>query len=178
MRALARWKFDFENPALESKLSLQQDDIKVLAVMFENLLLYDGTMNSVPSPPGYITKEGFPNLSVLNSAKLGAVKLTRGVFGHRGDLTLFIGSKDGNTEIADFCIDAIKRGGINLEDTEFVQKLYGLYFLGPRLNIQISIVEALTKSSVAANMMPQMLQLVEKGFQGNDLQVKNFVLMI
>ena len=169
MRSLARWKFDYENPSsggLRDRLGMKDEDVKVLAGMFERLLLYDGTVGSVPVPPGYVTKEGFPNLHALNAAKLAAVKLTRGAFGKEGVLTLFIGTKDGNTEIADFCIDAIKRGGIDLEDRDYILKLYDLYFSVPRLNIQISIVETLSKSVLATNMMPQMLQLIEKGFQG------------
>ena len=169
MRTLPRWNFDYENPELREKLGLQDEDVKCLAGMFERLLLYDGTTSSVPAPPPYVTKDGFPNLHALNSAKLAAVKLTRGAFGKEGALTLFIGTKDGNTEIADFCIDAIKRGGIDLEDKEYIRKLYDLYFSAPRLNIQISIVETLSKSLLAANMMPQMLQLIEKGFQGISL---------
>ena len=166
MRTLARWKFDYETPGLVERLGLQEQDVKSLAVLFEKLMLYDGATNSMTTPPIYVTKEGFPNLHALNAAKLAAVKLTRGALGKDGALTLFIGTKDGNTEISDFCIDAIKRGGIDLEDQNYIQKLYDLYLSIPRLNIQISIVENLSKSVVAANKMPQMLQLIEKGFQG------------
>ena len=166
MRTLARWKFDYETPGLAQRLGLQEQDIKSLAGMFEKLMLYDGTTNSMPTPPTYVAKEGFPNLPALNAAKLAAVKLTRGALGKDGALTLFIGTKDGNAEIAGFCIDAIKRGGIDLEDQNYIHKLYDLYFSVPRLNIQISIVENLSKSVLAANKMPQMLQLIEKGFQG------------
>lgn len=166
MKTFARWKFDYETPGLVERLGLQEKDVKSLAVMFEKLMLYDGTTNSIPAPPIYITKEGFPNLHALNAAKLAGVKLTRGALGKDGALTLFIGTKDGNAEIAAFCIDAIKRGGIDLEDQDYIHKLYNLYFSVPRLNIQISIVENLSKSMLAANKMPQMLQLIEKGFQG------------
>jgi hypothetical protein len=41
-----------------------------------------------------------------------------------------------------------------------------LYFSAPRLNIQVATVEALAKSVIAANTMPLMLKLIEKGFQG------------
>ena len=97
---------------------------------------------------------------------MAAVKLTRGALGKDGNLALFIGARDGNADVADFCADAIKRGGINLEDISYVRSLYDLYFSGPRLNIQISIVESLSKSVIAANMMPQMLKLIESGFNG------------
>jgi hypothetical protein len=166
MRALARWKFDFETPGLRERIGLEDADVKTLAGLFERLLLYDGTANSQPTPPVYISKEGFPNLNALNAAKFAAAKITRGAFGKDGALTLFIGARDGNAEIADFCIDAIKRGGVDLEDIGYVPGLYDLYFSAPRLNIQIAIVEALAKSVIAANMMPFMLQLIEKGFQG------------
>ena len=166
MRALSRWKFDYESPGLTERLELQEQDVKSLAGMFEKLMLYDGSTNAIPSPPLYVTKEGFPNLHALNAAKLAAAKLTRGAFGKEGALTLFIGSKDGNIEISDFCIDAIKRGGVDLEDREYILKLYDLYSFVPRLNIQISTVETLSKSVLATNMMPQMLRLIENGFQG------------
>ena len=165
MKALARWKFDYEIPGMGERLGLEDADIKALAGLFERLLLYDGTIGSVPPPPPYISKDGFPNLSALNAAKLAAVKLTRGSLGKEGALTLFIGTKDGNTEIADFCIDAIKRGGVDLEDPAYIRGLYDLYFSGPRLSIQIAVVESLSKSVLAANTMPQMLQLIAKGFQ-------------
>jgi hypothetical protein len=166
MRTLARWKFDYETPGLEKRIGAGKADITALAGMFEKLLLYDGTATSVPALPPYISKDGFPNLQALNEAKLAAVKLTRGAFDKEGALTLFIGTKDGNDAVASFCVDAVKRGGIDLDDAAYVSKLYDLYFSGPRLNIQISTVETLSKSKLAANKMPQMLQLVEKGFQG------------
>jgi hypothetical protein len=166
MRALARWKFDYDTPGLRERLGLSEQDITVLAGLFEKLLLYDGTIGSVPTPPAYISKDGFPNLNALNAAKLAAVKMTRGAFGTEGTLTLFIGTKDGNSEIADFCIDAIKRGGVDLENAAYIKALYDLYFSGPRLSLQIAIVETLTKSVLATNSMPQMLKLIEKGFQG------------
>ena len=173
MKTLSRWKFDYETPGLVESLGLQVQDIKSLAGMFEKLMLYDGTTNSIPTPPMYITKDGFPNLYALNAAKLAAVKLTRGALGKDGALTLFIGTKDGNTEITNFCIDAIKRGGIDLEDQNYIHKLYDLYFSIPRLNIQISILENLSKSVLAANKMPQMLQLIDKGFQGIIFLIQN-----
>ena len=167
MRALALWKFDYETPGLRERLGLDDADVKALARLFEPLLLYDGTVASVPTPPAYISKEGFPNLNALNSAKLAAVKLTRGALGKDGTLTLFIGTKDGNTDIADFCVDAIKRGGVDLEDPSYIRSLYELYLSGARLNLQVSIVESLSKSVLAANTMPQMLQVIESGFQGS-----------
>lgn len=166
MRALARWKFDYETPGLKERVELDEADCKTLAGLFERLLLYDGTTNSQPPPPAYISKEGFPNLNALNAAKLAAAKITRGALGKDGILTLFIGARDGNTEIADFCVDAIKRGGVDLEDLGYIQGLYDLYFSGPRLNIQIAIVETLGKSVIAANMMSRMLSLIDKGFKG------------
>lgn len=168
MRALARWKFDYDTPGLRDRLGLEDADVKALAGLFERLLLYDGTIASAPAPPAYISKDGFPNLTALNCAKLAAVRLTRGALGNDGVLTLFIGTKDGNTEIADFCVDAIKRGGVDLEDPGYIRALYDLYFAGPRLVIQISIVESLSKSVLAANSMPQMLQVIMKGFQGTN----------
>ena len=168
MRALARWKFDYDTPGLRDRLGLEDADVKALAGLFERLLLYDGTIASAPAPPAYISKDGFPNLTALNSAKLAAVRLTRGALGKDGVLTLFIGTKDGNTEIADFCVDAIKRGGVDLEDPGYIRALYDLHFAGPRLVIQISIVESLSKSVLAANSMPQMLQVIMKGFQGTN----------
>jgi hypothetical protein len=166
MRALARSKFDYDTPGLRDRLGLEDQDIQTLAGLFEKLLLYDGTASSTPTPPAYISKDGFPNLNALNTAKMAAVKLTREAFGKEGALTLFIGAKDGNSEVADFCTDALKRGEVNLEDTKYIQKLYELYFSEPRLNIQIAIIDTFSKSVAAANIMPQMLQLVEKGFQG------------
>lgn len=166
MRALARWKFDYDSPAFQELLGLEEADVKILTGWFERLLLYDGTAASVPIPPAYISKDGFPNLRALNAAKMAAVKLTRGVLGGEGALTLFIGTKDGNSEVAEFCADAIKRGGVNLEDERYVRGLYDLYFAGPKLNLQIAIVESLSKSVFAANLMPQLLQLVEAGFRG------------
>lgn len=166
LRALARWKFDYETPGLRERIGLEEADVKCLAGLFERLLLYDGTANSQPPPPAYISKEGFPNLNALNAAKLAATKVTRGALGKDGALTLFIGARDGNAEIADFCVDAIKRAGVDLEDPGYIKGLYDLYFSGTRPNIQVAIVETLAKSVVAANMMPVMLQLIEKGFQG------------
>jgi hypothetical protein len=166
MRALALWKFDYDTPGLRKRLGLDDPDVTALARLFEPLLLYDGTATSVPTPPAYISKEGFPNLHVLNSAKLAAVKLARGALGKDGILTLFIGTKDGNTDVANFCVDAIKRGGVDLEDPAYIQALYDLYLSGPRLNIQVSIVESLSKSVLAANTTPQMLHVIETGFQG------------
>jgi hypothetical protein len=173
MRALARWKFDYETPGLGERLGIEEQDIKVLAGLFERLLLYDGTTSSIPPPPTYVSKDGFPNLHALNSAKMAAVKLTRGAFEKAGGLVLFIGAKDGNTEVADFCIDATKRLGTDLENEGYIRGLYELYSSGPRLNIQISIVETLSKSVLGANMMPQMLQLLEKGFQGSHIPESN-----
>jgi hypothetical protein len=166
MRALERWKFDYETPGLAERISLDKKDAKCLAGMFEKLLLYDGTVNSKPLPPPYISKEGFPNLNALNAAKLAAAKLTRGALGEDGSLALFIGARDANAEVADFCNDAIKRLGINLEDASLIRGLYALYFSDPRLNVQISILETLGRSVLAANMMPEMLQLLQKGFEG------------
>ena len=166
MRALARWKFDYETPGLRERIGLEDADVKALAGMFERLVLYDGTAGSTPAPPAYITKEGFPNLTALNTAKMAAVKLTRGALGKDGNLNLFIGARDGNADIASFCADAIKRGGLDLEDTAFVTGLYDLYLSSPRLNIQIAIVETLTKSVKAANTMPQVLKVIEIGFEG------------
>jgi len=166
MRALARWKFDYETPGLRERLNLADADVSALAKLFENLLLYDGTTTSVPPPPGYVSKEGFPTLNALNEAKLAAAKFARGALGKDGNLVLFIGSRDGSTEVRDFCIDALKRGGIDLEDEKYIHGLYELYLAGPRVNIQIAILEALAKSTVATNMMPDMLQLVDAGFQG------------
>lgn len=172
MRTVARWKFDYETPGLDERIGLGEADIKALSGMFEKLLLYDGTPNSVPGPPPYISKDGFPNFQALTEAKLAAVKLTRGAFAKEGALTLFIGSKDGNDAVASFCIDAINRGGADLEDDTFIAKLYELYFAGPRLSIQISIVEALSKSKLAANKMSETLRVVEKCLQGNAHSVK------
>jgi hypothetical protein len=92
--------------------------------------------------------------------------LTRGALGKEGNLALFIGARDGNTEVADFCVDAVKRNGVNVEDVGYIHGLYDLYFSGPKVNIQVAVVETLSKSVVAANTMPQMLQLVESGFKG------------
>ena len=169
MRALVRWKFDYETPGLRDKLNLSDADVRALAELFEKLLLYDGTATSIPPPPAYISKEGFPNLHVLNAAKLAAAKFTRGALGREGNLALFIGARDGSTEVRDFCLDAIKRGGVDLEDEAYIRKLYELYAVGPRVNMQIAILESLGKSVVATNMMPNMLQLVESGFQGISL---------
>jgi hypothetical protein len=166
MRALARWKFDYENPGLRERLGLDDADVEALAGLFERLLLYDGTSTSIPTPPAYIGKDGFPNLHALNSAKLAAVKLTRGALGKEGNLALFIGVRDGNADVSSFSSDAIKRSGINVEDENYIRGLYDLYLAGPRLNIQIAVVEALSKSVKAANMMPQMLKVIETGFQG------------
>jgi len=166
MRALARWKFDYETPGLRERLKLGDADVKALAKLFENLLLYDGTLASTPPPPPYVSKEGFPNLNVLNTAKLAAAKLTRGALGKDGNLALFIGARDGNSEVAEFCADAIKRGGVDLEEEQYIRGLYDLYATGPRINIKIAIVETLGKSVLAANTMPNMLRLVEEGFQG------------
>ncbi len=165
MRALVRWNFDLQTPGLSEQLGLSKEDSKCLASMFENLLLYDGTMGSQPPPPTYISKDGFPNLNALNAAKLAAAKLTRAALGEDGALTLFIGARDANTEVADFCNDAIKRLGINYEDPTVVRGLYSLYFSEPRLNIQIGIIEALGRSVLAANTMPEMLQLLQRGFE-------------
>lgn len=167
MRALARSKFDYDTPGLRDRLGLDDQDIHTLAELFEKLLLYDGTASSTPTPPVYVSKDGFPNLNTLNAAKMAAVKLTHEAFGKEGVLTLFIGARDGNAEVAGFCIDALKRGEVNLEDTKYIQKLYELYFSGARLNIQIAIIDTFSKSVAATNTMPQMVQLVEKGFQGN-----------
>lgn len=169
MRALQRWKFDYETPGLAERIGLEKNDAKCLAGMFEKLLYYDGTIASCPLPPAYISKDGFPNLTALNAAKMAAAKLTRGALGEDGALALFIGAKDGNAEVADFCNDAIKRLGINLEDPGLVRGLYELYFEGPRLNIQISILETLGRSVLAANTMPEMLRLIEKGFDSMSL---------
>jgi hypothetical protein len=166
MRGLARWKFDYETPGLRERIGVEEKDIKVLAGLFERLLLYDGTTNSLPTPPLYVSKEGFPNVHALNSAKVAAAKLIRGAFGKAGALALFIGAKDGNTEIADFCVDATKRSATDIEAEGYIHGLYELYFSGPRLNIQVSVVETLSRSVRGANLMPQMLQLIEKGFQG------------
>lgn len=166
MRALARWKLDYETPGLANRIGLDKTDIKCLAGMFENLLLYDGTIASMPLPPAYISKNGFPNLNALNAAKLAAAKITRGALGEDGALALFIGARDGNAEVADFCNDAIKRLGINLEDANLVRGLYSLYFSDPRLNIQIGVLETLGRSRLAANTMPEMLELLRKGFEG------------
>jgi hypothetical protein len=166
MRALAKWKFDYDTPGLKARIGLDGEDVKCLAGLFERLLLYDGTLGSIPTPPAYISKDGFPNLHALNAAKLSAVKLTRGALGKEGNLALFIGARDGNMEVADFCVDAVKRNGVNVEDVGYIHGLYDLYFSGPKVNIQVAVVETLSKSVVAANTMPQMLQLVESGFKG------------
>lgn len=167
MRTLARWKFDYETPGLRERIGLEEADIRTLAGLFEHLLLYDGTTTSAPAPPPYVSKDGFPNLHALNAAKIAAVKLTRGAFGKDGALTLFIGTKDGNTEVSNLAIDAIKRNGVDMEDERYIRGLYDLYFSGPRLNIQIAVIEALSKSVLGANMMPQMLDLIKKGFEGS-----------
>jgi hypothetical protein len=165
MRALARWNFDFRTPSLNEQLNLSKEDSKCLAGMFENLLLYDGTNGSQPPPPAYISKDGFPNLNALNAAKLAAAKLSRAALGEDGVITLFIGARDANAEVADFCNDALKRVGMNYEDPTLVRGLYSLYFSEPRLNIQIGVLEALGRSVLAANTMPEMFQVLQRGFE-------------
>jgi Proteasome stabiliser len=165
MRALARWKFEYDTPNFQERLALNEDDIKTLARLFENLVYYDGTTTSHPPPPAYISKEGFPTLHVLNAAKMAAIQLTRGTLGKEGALTLLIGTKDADSTISNFCIDAIKRIGIDYEYEGYILGLYDLYFQEPRLNIQISIVENLSKSVLAVNTMPQMGQLIKNGFR-------------
>jgi Proteasome stabiliser len=167
MKTLARWEFDYESPVLQPKLELEEADVKALAGLFQSLMLFDGTLTATPSPPAYISRDAFPNLHVLNAAKLAAVKLCRGALERQGHTSLFIGARDGNSQVADFCADAIKRDGLDFEDESFIRGLYSLYFQEPRLNIRIGIVEAFGRSVVAANLMPDMPKLLEKGFQGN-----------
>lgn len=166
MRALARWHFDYSSANFEQKLGLDEEDVRTLARLFENLVYYDGTSSSSPPPPAYISKEGFPHLQALSASKLAAAKLTRAALGKEGVLTLLIGSKDGDYGVADFCRDAIKRIGVDYEDENFVRRLYDFYFLKPRVNVEVTILESLSKSVLAANTMPQMLKLVENVFSG------------
>jgi hypothetical protein len=165
MRSLGRWKFDYETPGLRERIGLEDKDISALSQMFEQLLLYDGTAGSTPPPPDYISKNEFPDLLALNSAKMAAIKFARGALGKAGSLTLFVGTKDGSSQVADFCTDAIKRSGIDLEDPTYIKALYELYFGGPRLNIRIGILESLSKSIVGANLMPQMRKVLDEELQ-------------
>jgi Proteasome stabiliser len=170
MKTLARWNFDYSSPGLRETLGLQDQDVATLAELFQNLLLFDGTSTSMPAPPSYISKEGFLNLSVLNAAKLAAVKLSRGALDKGGHIPLFIGARDGNSQVSAFCSDALKRVAINLEDESYIGGLYDLYFRGPKLTVQLGILESFSKSVLAANF-PAIPKLIDQGFQGNPKSV-------
>jgi hypothetical protein len=60
--------------------------------------------------------------------KLAAVKLSRGAIDKHGQITLFIGVRDGSSQVADFCSDALKRVAIDYEDESYIRGLYDLCF--------------------------------------------------